>query len=75
MEYVYIRKSDLNEWVAKYFQTDLISIEDLISTIEDLDGEVEHLKEEIEDMQKPKEPDEYDAYRDYMLEKEFRERG
>ena len=73
MSEVYIKKSDLNEWVAKYFQTDLISIEDLISTIEDLDGEVEHLKEEIEDMQK--EPDEYDSYRDYMLEKEFRERG
>lgn len=51
MKEVYIRKTDLNSWVAKYFNNqDLITIEELIGCIEDLDSEVEHLKEEINDL-------------------------
>ena len=52
MEQVFIRKNDLNRWVAKYFPSnDLISIDDLIGVIEELDEEVEQLKEKIEDME------------------------
>ena len=51
MENVYIRKDELNKWVAKYFNKDLISVDDLIGVIEDLDGEVDSLKEKIEEME------------------------
>ncbi len=47
MENVYIKKSDLNRWVAKYFNKDLITIEDLIDTIEDLDDEISDLKDQL----------------------------
>ena len=51
MKEVYIKKTDLNRWVAKYFNNqDLITIEELIGCIEDLDSEVEHLKEEVNDL-------------------------
>lgn len=46
---IYIKKADLNKWVAKYFKEDLISVDDLISIIEELDGDLEHLKEAFED--------------------------
>ena len=50
MENIFIKKEDLNKWVAKYFEyKDLISIEDLISTIEDLDDEINDLKDKLED--------------------------
>ena len=45
MKEVYILKSDLNEWIAKYFKKDLISIDDLLAVIEDFDYQVEHLQE------------------------------
>lgn len=49
---IYIKTSELNKWVAKYFPNqDLITIDNLLSCIEDLDGEVEHLKEQLEDEQ------------------------
>lgn len=48
MNEVYILKSDLNEWIAKYFHNDLISISMLLSCIEDLDSKVERLQEDIE---------------------------
>lgn len=75
MEEIYIKKSNLNEWVAKYFNADLISVDDLVSIIEELDSEVEHLKEEIEDIQQEKEEDTYQAYKDNQVEKEYLERG
>lgn len=52
MNEVYIKKEDLNRWVAKYFsKQDLISVEDLIGCIEDLDSQVENLKEQINDLE------------------------
>lgn len=47
MNDVYIKKDDLTQWIAKYFNKDIISIADLISCIEDLDGEIENLSDEI----------------------------
>lgn len=47
----YIKKEDLNTWVAKYFTNDLISINDLIGCIEDLADKVEHLEEEKEELE------------------------
>ena len=42
MKEVYIKKEELNSWVAKYFyHQDLITIDDLICCIENLDDEVE----------------------------------
>lgn len=50
MNNVYIKKDDLNRWIGKYFlNKDLISIDDLLSTIEELDADYEHLKEEFDD--------------------------
>ena len=66
MEQVFIRKDDLNKWIAKYCpdNKDLISIEDLLSIIEDLDDEVSRLEEEIRDLENQEEPirDYYDYY-------------
>lgn len=47
MDQVFIKKEELNYWIAKYFKGDLISIEDMLAIIEDLDGEVDILKEEL----------------------------
>lgn len=49
MNEVYILKDELNSWISKYFNKDLISIDDLISCIEDLDEEVDELREQLED--------------------------
>ena len=51
MDDIYVKKEDLNRWVAKYFPNkDLISVEDLITCIENLDDKVSDLENEIEDM-------------------------
>lgn len=51
MSDIYVRAQELNSWVAKYFDKDLISIDDLIGVIEDLDSEVDDLKYKIEQME------------------------
>jgi len=55
MNNVYIKKEELNEWLRKYFNGDLISINDMISVMEDLDGEIDRLKEKIEEIEQDKE--------------------
>ena len=50
MEDVYIKREDLNRWVAKYFYKDFISISDLIDTIEELDDRIEYLESTIDEM-------------------------
>lgn len=47
MDQIFIKKEELNYWIAKYFKGDLISIEDMLGVIEDLDGEIDILKEEL----------------------------
>lgn len=66
MKEIYIKKDELNEIVAKYFKKDLISIEDLTSTIEDLSYEIDRLKEKIEDIEQDKE-DNYRPINNYSL--------
>lgn len=52
MENIYIKATDLNRWIAKYFpKQDLISVADLIACIEELDGEVEYQKEEYKHLE------------------------
>jgi len=51
MSDVYVRTQELNSWVAKYFDKDFISIDELIGVIEDLDSEVDDLKYKIEQME------------------------
>lgn len=46
----YIQRDSLNKWVAKHFNKDLISVDDLIGCIEDLSNEVESLNEKIDDI-------------------------
>ena len=64
MNKVYILKDELNSWISKYFNKDLISVDDLISCIEDLDEEIDELKEVIE----TKENDYPDEERDREIE-------
>lgn len=64
MNKVYILKDELNSWISKYFNKDLISVDDLISCIEDLDEEIDELKELIE----TKENDYPDEERDREIE-------
>ena len=48
MDSIYIKATDLNYWITKYFTNkDLISIDDLIGCIEDLDGKVKDIEEEL----------------------------
>ena len=47
MDQIFIKKEELNSWIAKYFKGDLVSIEDMLGVIEDLDGEIDILKEEL----------------------------
>ena len=64
MDEIYLKTNELNSWVAKYFDKDLISIDDLISVIEDLDSEVEDLRYKLEE----KENDYPDEERDREIE-------
>lgn len=64
MNKVYILKDELNSWISKYFNKDLISVDDLISCIEDLDEEIDELKDLIE----TKENDYPDEERDREIE-------
>ena len=58
MDNVYIKKEHLNRWVAIYFKNqDLISVDDLLSTIEDLIDEVNNLKNKIKELEEPEEED------------------
>ena len=50
MDEVYIDMRKENEWIRKYFNGDLVSIEELIGCIENLDGEIEHWKEKYEEL-------------------------
>ena len=73
----YIKASDLNTWVAKYFKNkDLISVDDLIACIEELDGTIENLEEEKQNIiderdeyYKPRYRDKYEEYG--ISEKDF----
>ena len=59
MNNVYIRKEDVNKWIGKFFDKDLISVDDLICVIEDLDSDVENLQEKIRELEnKDNYPDE-----------------
>lgn len=49
MDNVFIKKEELNEWIAKYFKENLISIDDLLRLLEDLDYKIGCLEEEFED--------------------------
>ena len=51
MDKVFINKSELNKWIARYFpDQNLISIEDLLNTIENLDIEVENLQKMYDEL-------------------------
>ena len=51
MDEVFIDIRKENTWIRKYFDTDFVSIEQLLATIEDLDGEVENWKEKYQDLE------------------------
>lgn len=70
MEKVYILREDLNRWVAKYFDKDLITIADLISVIENLDGELDSLQEKFSDYMEEHKEDPYDSCMDNKLMEE-----
>ena len=48
----------------KYFTTDLVSIDQLVTCIVDLEVEIDILKEKIQEMKEPYEDDPYDKWRD-----------
>lgn len=49
MENVFIKREELNKWIAKYFKEDLVSIDDILRVLEDLEFELDNLKEEFDD--------------------------
>ena len=49
MENVFIKREELNKWIAKYFKEDLVSIDDILRVLGDLEFELDSLKEEFED--------------------------
>lgn len=58
----YIKKEDLNNWLAKHFKSEHITINDLLATIEDLDYDVEHLQDEIRILESDNTDCDEDAY-------------
>lgn len=58
MDEVYIDMRKQNRWISKYFNKDLVSVDELLGCIEDLDGEIDHLKERIEELENPYNPEE-----------------
>lgn len=60
--FIDIRKE--NDWIKKYFNTDWVSVEQLLACIEDLDYEVFELKEQIKENQRS----EIDKYQDWLSE-------
>jgi len=54
------------EWLHKFFNKDIVSVDELLNCIERLDSEVYELKEEIENLNDPEygKPDSYDMWRD-----------
>lgn len=54
------------EWLKKFFNTDYVSIDDLLNCIEKLDSEIYELKERIEELTDTEygKPDAYDIWRD-----------
>lgn len=67
MDNVYIRKEDVNKWIGKFFDKDLISVDDLICVIEDLDSDVENLELKIRELEN-KEDEDWDE--DKYMERE-----
>ena len=51
--FVDVRKE--SSMIREYFNTDLVTVEELIVAIEDLSGEIEHLEEIIEEIKVYKE--------------------
>lgn len=49
MENVFIKREELNKWIAKYFKNDLVSIDDILRVLEDLEFELDSIKEEFDD--------------------------
>lgn len=49
MENVFIKREELNKWIAKYFKEDLVSIDDILRVLENLEFELDSLKEEFDD--------------------------
>lgn len=54
---ILINISSLNSWIKDKFDSDIVSINDMIRVIEDLIIDVERLEEKIEDMEKEDEPE------------------
>ena len=52
MKDLFIDIRNENEIITKYFNKDLVSVDDLLGAIEDLKLEVERLNEQIEDREK-----------------------
>lgn len=70
MNNIYIKTTELNSWITKYFPNkDLITIDDLIGCIEDLDSEITKLLEQIED----REQDIQDNYKRIEYASQIRE--
>lgn len=60
MNDVYIKKEDVNKWIGKYFNQDLISVDDLIGVIEDLDSEIENLNDKINELENKDNEEDWD---------------
>ena len=52
MNEIYVDMRKQNEYVSKYFNADLVSVEELIVKIEDLDYEISELKLQLKEAQK-----------------------
>lgn len=67
MNEVYIDMRKESKWISKYFNKDLVSIEELLGVIEDLDSELESLQEKYDDLKQDME----DNYRPIPIEEQI----
>lgn len=70
MDKIYIDIREQNDMITRYFDKDLVSIDELLSTIEDLHLEIERLKETFEDYMEEHTEDPFDKQMDHKLMEE-----
>lgn len=66
MDNLLINLEEEEDWLKKHFQSNVVSINDLLNEIEKLDYKIDELKERIEELTDPEfnKPDAYDIWRD-----------
>ena len=70
MNKIYIDIREESDMIKRYFNKDLVSVDELLDVIEDLHLEIERVKEKYDDLARETTEDPYDRYMDNKLMEE-----